>query len=169
MILNDSTSSHHCRCILSNTSWSDSEIWDLDVLQQPTVAVSLFCARAPSPVELMGGMAIRISAIGQRYVALRLFWKDGCRRPDLPVCINHADVASGFCYCAYSKCQKIKKCIFIFALQVWVVVVVARICLRQQLFNQTLLCENKLPKAKHQIWPPGALFPKSNHQRGGHI
>lgn len=97
----------------------------------------------------MGGMVIRISALGQRCVVLRLFWKDGRRRPDLPICINHADVTAAFVIVATANVKKkIFVCIFFLALQVWVLVVVAWVCLRRQLFNQSLLSENKPHKAK---------------------
>lgn len=56
----------------------------------------LYSVHAPSPAELVGGMVIRISSPGQRCAALRLFWKDGCRRPALPVRINRADETAGF-------------------------------------------------------------------------
>lgn len=68
----------------------------------------------PSPAELMGGMVIRISALGQRCVVLRLFWKDGWRRSDLPVCINCAAVTAGFVIAVAVNVKKknLKKCIF---------------------------------------------------------
>lgn len=78
MKANDFTSSHHCRCSLSIYPGATlrSLLSTLDILQQPTVGVSLFCAHVPSPAELMGEIVIMISAPGQRCVALRLFWKN---------------------------------------------------------------------------------------------
>lgn len=74
----------------------------------------------PSPAELMGGMMIRISALGQRCVVLRLFWKDGWRRSDLPLCINRAAVTAGFAIAVAVNVKKntLKKCYFFLALQV---------------------------------------------------
>lgn len=73
----------------------------------------------PSPAELMGGMMIRISALGQRCVVLRLFWKDGWRRSDLPLCINRAAVTAGFAIAVAVNVKKnTLKCYFFLALQV---------------------------------------------------
>lgn len=131
--------------------------WSLFILHGP-----------PSPAELMGGMVIRISALGQRCVVLRLFWKDEWRRSDLPLCINRAAVTAGFviAVAVHVKKKTLKSAIFSSPCRCELAVV-AWVCLRQQLLIQNFLRENTPRKAKHQIWPPGALVPKPHHQLGG--
>lgn len=57
---------------------------------------------------------IRISALGQRCFVLRLFWKDGRRRLDLSICINHADVTAAFVIVATANVKKYFFCVYFF-------------------------------------------------------